>query len=94
LSQESKISLNKIIKRYEKYQEFFYKNSEKEDKNQEIVEEEEEEEIIEWSSERASRRATKRSVMIFNSPPLSQQIPKRIKLGNVDLVAIGEEEGF
>lgn len=71
LSEESRISLPKIIKRYTKYHEFL--------KNQLSGTEEgevEEEEVVEWSTERASRRATKRSVMLFNSP----QIPKRIKL--------------
>ncbi|CAK5079636.1 unnamed protein product [Meloidogyne enterolobii] len=72
LSEESRTSLDKIIKRYTKYQEYLIKNQPLENVEEEV----EEEEVIEWSTERASRRATKRSVMLFNSP----QIPKRIKL--------------
>nr|CAD2182512.1 unnamed protein product [Meloidogyne enterolobii] len=72
LSEESRTSLDKIIKRYTKYQEYLIKNQPPENVEGEV----EEEEVIEWSTERASRRATKRSVMLFNSP----QIPKRIKL--------------
>lgn len=87
MSKESRISLEKIIKRYTKYQELLLKNaSSKEENEGEEDEEEESEEVVELTSERSCRRITKRSVMLFNSP----QIPKRIKLSDEGLT----EEGF